>query len=299
MPRPNVITALTTPFHANGSLDLPGFRRAVRHVMEGGVDAMLVNGTTGEFPSLTAGERKLLLEEALGLAGPESVIAHIGASSAYEAVQLVESALTLGCTTIAAITPYFLPASSEAVRCYFGAIRDAAPDMELYAYLFPARTHVEVSVAETAQLVTELGLAGVKLSIPDVEFLRQLAPLVGPDVRLYSGNDRLVVEVDSAGGCGVVSGVSSAVPEIVTEIARRLPGGASNMTAAQARLDHAVDLLGPSIGSLKTALMIQGVINSDRCRMAIDPIDATHRQQIAQLIERDLAGARRDRKSLP
>ena len=283
MGRRTIISAVPSAFDADGRLDLRALR-CVAHVLEGDVDLVLVNGTTGEFPSLTHGERLSQIEVALARAGEARVIAHVGASSSYEAVGLAHAAIAAGATKIAAITPFFLPASREAVRRYFNDVRQAAPDAELYAYLFPDRTHVDVNVEDAAALVREFALSGVKLSILGVDYLQRLVGLC-PGVAIYSGNDRLVAEVDEAGGAGVVSGVSSAVPGIVSRVAHLLHRGPSVLETPTHFLHTAVDLLGPNIAALKTALVLQGVMASDRCRMALDPVTIAQKQQIVRLLQ--------------
>lgn len=286
---PKVISAIPTAFGRDGELDLHGVSRITEHVLQGGVDSVLVNGTTGEFPSLSHEERGLTLRTVLDVAGPSRTIAHIGASSAYEAVALARSSLASGATILAALTPYYLPASRAAVRSYFTEVRRAAPTAEIFAYVFPARTGVEVSAEFAAELIRELDLAGAKVSIPGVDYVRDVAALV-PGKPVYSGNDRLIVETCEAGGVGVVSGVSSAVPEVIATLARHAAAGSAEREAPQKQVNRAVSLLGPSIASLKTALHLQGVIAAPTCRMAIDPTPPQTLSAIHTLLA-DLYGA--------
>ncbi len=108
-PAPVVFSAVPTLFGPDGELD-PGANRALYKVLAGQLDGLLVAGTTGEFPALDDAERLSLIELALAKAGPERVIAHIGAPDARHASRLAQAAVALGATRIAAITPYYLPA---------------------------------------------------------------------------------------------------------------------------------------------------------------------------------------------
>jgi 4-hydroxy-tetrahydrodipicolinate synthase len=289
-----VISAIPTAFGDDGELDLPGTARIAAHVLRGGVDSILVNGTTGEFPSLSRPERTANLHAVVDAVGAERVISHIGASSAYEAVALAHDSLDAGVTALAALTPFYLPASRDAVRAYFTAVRRAAPRATLFAYLFPARTNIDVTAEFAAELITELNLAGAKLSIPGVGIVRDIVALA-PGRRVYSGNDSLIVETIEAGGNGVVSGVSSAVPEVIVALARRVDAVPAERDPAQALVNAAVSLLGPSIGALKVALKMQGVIDSAHNRMAIDPCSP----QTIAAIEALLARAARETTVLP
>ena len=140
---PVVYSAVPTLFGADGELD-PGANRALYKLVAGLVDGLFVAGTTGEFPALEDAERLSLFELALAEAGPDRVIAHIGAPDARHAARLARAAVALGATRIAAITPYYLPARPDELAGHFRRIRDAAPGAELYAYIFPERTGLHV-----------------------------------------------------------------------------------------------------------------------------------------------------------
>ena len=114
-------------------------------------------GTTGEFPALEDAERLSLFELALAEAGPDRVIAHIGAPDARHAARLARAAVALGATRIAAITPYYLPARPDELAGHYRRIRDAAPGAELYAYIFPERTGLPVPPPLFAQVAERGG----------------------------------------------------------------------------------------------------------------------------------------------
>ena len=283
--RPVIISAIPTAFHADGSLDLPGCAAIIRHALEGGADAVFVNGTTGEFPSLDREERASIIKTAISNAGAERVIAHIGASSAWEAKRYAVDALEQGVTSFAAITPFYFPASATAVHEYFAEIAQATSGTKLYAYLFPDRTSVHLTPAEAAKIITEIGLSGAKVSIPGVDYISQLIGILPDDLDVYSGNDGLISSVHKAGGAGVVSGVSSTFPHPFVDMAKAIGAGDSGeVQRLQPVVDDAVATVGPSIASLKHALALQGVIEHDGCRMALDPPNDELRKRIANLV---------------
>jgi len=278
---PVVVSAAPTPFRPDGELDLAGARRMFRHLADSDVGALFVAGTTGEFPALSDDERLSVIESALDAAGPERVIAHVGAASPYQAARLARGARDLGATRFAAITPYFLPASLRGVRAYFEAVCQEVPGRAVYAYLFPRYSGTEVAPDELATLVDQIGLAGAKLSIPGTDFLADVARRVRPGVELYSGNDNLIRLVAAAGGHGVVSGVSPACPGLFVDLARAVAAAdADRLAYAQKLVDRAVDAIGPSLAYLKEALVQQGLLVSATCRMAVDPVDDAQRARI-------------------
>ncbi|MCU1558759.1 MAG: dapA [Microbacteriaceae bacterium] len=285
MSRPIVISAIPSAFHPDGSLDLEGTGRIIRHALDGGVDSVFVNGTTGEFPALNRDERSRIVAAAVDIAGTDRVIAHIGGSSAWEAVAFTKDAVGHGATSLAAITPFYLPASESAVHEYFAAIREAAPAAKLYAYLFPDRTAVHLSADEAARLVFDFELSGVKVSIPGIDFVSELVEVLPEGPQVFSGNDGLLASVHGAGGAGVVSGVSSAMPWSFVAMADAVDRrDAKAQSEIQTSIDIAVATLGPSIAGLKKAIQLQGVIDSAGCRMAIDPPDDALDERIRVLI---------------
>ena len=260
-PAPVVFSAVPTLFGASGELD-PDANRALYKLVAGLVDGLFVAGTTGEFPALEDSERLALFELALAEAGPDRVIAHVGAPDARHASRLAQAAAALGAERIAAITPYYLPARPDELTTHYRRIRDAAPGPELYAYIFPERTGLPVPPPLFAQVADAAGLAGAKVS---GSASADLADYVAsaPGLRIFSGNDANPAATMRAGGAGVISGRSSAYPEVYAAL-RHQPG-------EQARLDRIV-ALGASIGRIKHALGVRG-LGSTAARMTVDPPD--------------------------
>jgi 4-hydroxy-tetrahydrodipicolinate synthase len=257
---PVVLSAVPTLFGADGELD-PGANRALYKLVAGLVDGLLVAGTTGEFPALEDAERLSLFELALAEAGPDRVIAHIGAPDARHAGRLARAAVALGATRIAAITPYYLPARPDELAGHYRRIRDAAPGPELYAYIFPERTGLPVPPPLFAEVAEAAALAGAKVSgSASADLAGYVA--AAPGLRIFSGNDADPWATMRAGGAGVISGRSSAYPEVYAALRAD--------EAVQERLDRIV-ALGASIGRLKHALRVRGLAGSPAARMTVDP----------------------------
>ena len=258
-PAPVVFSAVPTLFGASGELD-PDANRALYKLVAGLVDGLFVAGTTGEFPALEDAERLALFEMALAEAGPDRVIAHVGAPDARHASRLAQAAAALGAERIAAITPYYLPARPDELTTHYRRIRDAAPGPELYAYIFPERTGLPVPPPLFAQVAEAAGLAGAKVSGSAAADLADYVT-AAPGVAIFSGNDANPAATMRAGGAGVISGRSSAYPEVYAAL-RHQP-------EEQARLDRIV-ALGASIGRIKHALQLRGLA-STAARMTVDP----------------------------
>jgi len=275
-PVPVVFSAVPTLFGASGELD-PDANRALYKLVAGLVDGLFVAGTTGEFPALEDAERLSLFELALAEAGPDRVIAHVGAPDARHAGRLAQAAAALGAGRIAAITPYYLPARPDELITHYRRIRDAAPGPEIYAYIFPERTGLHVPPSLFAQLADAAGLAGAKVSGSAATDLAGYVA-AAPGLRIFSGNDADPAATMRAGGAGVISGRSSAYPEVYAALGRD--------PAMQGHLDRIV-ALGASIGRLKHALQVRGLAGSPAARMTVDPPDPG----VAAAIEAEIAAA--------
>ncbi len=271
MTRPLVYSAVTTAFGQDGSLDLASTRRLFAHALAGGVDALFVNGTTAEFPALTLTERQALLAAAVEVAGADRVVAHVGAASPYQTAILTADAHALGIRKLSVLTPFYMPSAIDGVREQVSAAVHAAPDAEIFLYLFPDRTGVQLTPAEGAAIIEEFDLAGAKISIAGTDYLAQLVAALSSPRTVLSGNDGLLREVVAAGGAGVVSGVSSAIPAPFAELADAIgEGDQDRQQSIAARVSEIVPVLGPSIAALKIAQREQGLIETAVCRMAID-----------------------------
>ena len=269
---PVIFAAVPTLFGPGGELDLDA-NRALHKFVAGWVDGLFVAGTTGEFPALEDAERLSLLELALAEAGPDRVIAHIGAPDARHAGRLARAAVALGATRIAAITPYYLPARPDELIAHYRAIRDAASGPELYAYIFPERTGLPVSPTLFARVAEAAGLAGAKISGSAAGDLAGYVA-AAPGLRFFSGHDANPAATMRAGGAGVISGRSSAYPEVYAAL--------HDQPRAQETLDQTV-ALGASVGRLKHALRLRG-FGSGAARMTVDPPGPETSAAIAALV---------------
>ena len=278
-----VFAAVPTLFSSDGELDRDA-NRALYKFVAGLVDGLFVAGTTGEFPALDDAERLSLFELALDEAGPHRVIAHIGAPDARHSGRLAKAAAALGATRIAAITPYYLPARPGELAAHYRHIRDAAPDPECYAYIFPERTSLRVPPSLLAQVADAAGLAGAKIS-GSAGSAAELAGYVAaaPGLRIYSGDDSNPAAIMRAGGAGVISGRSGAYPEVYAALTAALNASDPGAADRQQRTIDQIVALGASIGRLKHALQLRG-LGGATARMTVDsPAAATAAAIVAQV----------------
>lgn len=285
MTRYDILTAIPTAFRRDGSLDLEGSRAIFRYVAKSGNEGGFVLGTTGEFPAVDVEEFTALVGAALEeMKDRMRVVVHVGRSSAFEAVRLTRIARDLGATEFAALTPYYLRSSDDAVFDYFRQVSDAVGDGRLYVYIFPARSGNPVTPELLVRLSTLHNVVGAKVSELSLDELAAYRATVPADFELYTGADRDLIAAGAVGAQGVVSGVSSVTPKPFRALADAgRSGDADAIAAAQADVDEVVSLIGGDMARMKEGYRVLGLTDA-YCRMALsEPTDA-EREDVARVV---------------
>jgi 4-hydroxy-tetrahydrodipicolinate synthase len=269
--RPTILTAAPVGFSADGSVDLGASRRILEFIRDSGVDGSFVLGTTGEFPALSRDERRALAELSLEVLADRRVVVHVGAPSIHQVRELIADARRAGARAVAVLTPYYLPASTEAVVDFFRQAAAAAEGLDVYAYLFTARTGNAVDAGQLARIAQIPGIVGAKVSGETLEHVASLRSAVPADFQLLTGSDAEIARVSSRGIDGVISGVASVLPEPFVAVAEALASGAADddLAALQSDVDRAVELIRGDPERMKTGLAARGV-DAGTSRMALD-----------------------------
>jgi 4-hydroxy-tetrahydrodipicolinate synthase len=283
-PAANLISAVPTLFDAGGALD-PGATRAAYDGLAGHpLDGVFVAGTTGEFTTLTDEERLTVCATAAGAFGPERTYWHVGHASTHQAVRLTRAAVDRGAARFAALTPHYFPATEAALLGYYEAVVAAAQGRPVYGYLFAARTTTTVT-PELLGRLAGTGLAGVKISGEPTGALTGYLAALPAGLPVYSGADAEFTEVVVAGGAGVVSGVSSVLPEPFLAVRDALRSGdhAALARARERSLRAVAATGGGDLAHLKAVLELRGLPASG-LRAPLDPISPAQRQALATAV---------------
>ncbi len=280
-----IVSAVPVPFTHDGSLDLAEYERTLTSIEEH-VTGVLIAGTTGEFPALEDDERVELLRLAVGLLGADRVIGHVGHASSRQVLRLADAAANVGITRFALLSPYYLPSDDDGVIGFFRSLTEAHPEAGVYAYVFPERTGMEISVELLREVLRLPGMVGVKLSGGAADRLPEYATALGDGQELYSGDDGRLPWVVEHGGTGVVSGVSSAFPETFAALARALDDGDTDRgDELQRTVTRLVGLTGPTITRLKAAFAAR-TGGEWACRMSLPGVPSDLRKDIDEVVAR-------------
>ena len=240
-----ILTAICTPFKADGSVDYQAFRALAAHLVENGSDGLVVTGSTGESATLSDDERFALYETALDEVGDRAtVVAGTGTYSTAHSVHLTTRAHELGVHAFLVVTPYYIKPPVRGIVRHFEEIA-AVTDQPIVAYNIPGRVVLNLDTDTIAQLADIPTVTAVKQANPDLDQARGIVDL-GLD--LYAGDDDLLFPFLELGGRGGICVHTHVVGPQVKEMVRRYREG--DVEAARA-LDRE---LVPSIELLRVVV---------------------------------------------
>jgi 4-hydroxy-tetrahydrodipicolinate synthase len=196
-----VLTAMVTPFNADGSVNLDKFRELAAHLVQHGSDGVVVAGTTGESPTLTDDEKLALFAAAVDAVGDRAtVIAGTGTYDTLHSAQLTERAHELDVDAFLIVTPYYSKPPQRAIVRHFQEIAERT-DKPIVVYNIPSRVVINIEPGTIAELAEIENVRAVKQAHDDLDEAR-LIPGMG--LHLYAGDDNLIFPFLGLGGVGGV-----------------------------------------------------------------------------------------------
>ncbi len=229
----SVLTAMITPFGDDGEIDHQQAWALARYLVDHGSDGLVVTGTTGESPTLTADEKVALYRTVVEAVGERAaVVAGTGTYSTAASVALSRRAAEAGCSGIMAVTPYYSKPPQAALVAHFRAIADAT-DLPVLLYNIPGRTARLIEIPTLAELAGHDRIVGVKDAVEDVAFTARTVAAVPDGFAIYSGQDSLTWPMMAVGAVGVVSVAAHLAG---TQIARMVAAAATGDAAEAERL---------------------------------------------------------------
>ena len=281
--------ALVTPFMENGAIDFAAVAKIVDNLIAGGVDYILVLGTTGETPTLSTDERKALIRFVRDrVAGRVKLMVGVGGNCTHDVVKTLRTWDLRGYDAVLSVNPYYNKPNQEGLYQHFKAIAEASP-LPVMLYNIPGRTGVNMAPETIARLATDCdNIIGVKEASGNLEQMEQVKALTPSDFLLISGDDGLTVEVVKRGGVGVISVLANAYPAETKEVVSlALDGNTEEAEQKLKALDGIISSLfeeGNPVG-VKTALYLKGVC-TNTMRLPLVPgseaLQAKLKSQIAE-----------------
>lgn len=270
-------TAMVTPFTGDG-LNLKTLDQLVDYQLDGGTDALVVCGTTGEPSTMDISEEAVVISRTVErVGGRVPVIAGAGSNETAFAVQSVKQAKNLGADALLLVTPYYNKTSQQGLIRHFLTIADAT-DLPILLYNVPSRTGLNLLPATLKELAKHENIVGVKEASGNIEQIAEIA-CTCPELALYSGNDDQVLPLLALGGKGVISVVANLLPGKTHDMVRLwMEGDIAGSRALQFELFPLIKALFSEVNPIpvKTALCDMGFDCGPLRLPLIEMQEATH-----------------------
>lgn len=220
---PGIIPAVVVPFAADDTIDVGALRSNVRHLLDGGVHGLVVNGTMGEAGSLTLEERGTVLTTVLEVAGDVPVTVGVSAGSTAQSVTYAEQAREAGAHGVMCLPPLLYRGTVEELTAHFAAVADAA-QLPVMAYNNPEASGIDLTPAVIAEIAARVpGIVAVKECSGDA---RRIAALLGAtELEVLVGGDDYALEGFAGGATGWVTGVANVAPRECVELQELVEAG--------------------------------------------------------------------------
>lgn len=216
--------AMTTPFR-NNEVDYNAFRNHIEYLIDNNVQSIIINGTTGESPTLSSEEMKELLKVGVETAaGRVPVIAGTGTNSTQKSIDLSVYAESVGADGLMLITPYYNKSNQRGLIAHFTAIADSI-NIPVILYNVPSRTAMSIDPETVFELSKHKNIVALKDAVGDLNYTINVLNLVDSDFALYSGNDDNLCDFTALGGKGLISVVGNVIPGEMQDVYERLAAG--------------------------------------------------------------------------
>lgn len=281
-------TALVTPFNADGSIDESSLRELVEYQIEGGVEALLPCGTTGESVTLNDEEVRQVVEIVVDQARERvKVIAGAGSNSTLKSIQLARIVLDAGADAILCVGPYYNKPTQEGFFQHYAAIAEAV-DAPIVVYNVPGRTSSNIEATTTLRIASEIPtVVGIKEASGNFGQIMEILRNRPRGFGVWSGDDAITLPMMALGADGVVSVASNEVPDEFSRMVRLcLKENYAGATKIHYRLLPLMNFnfIESNPIPAKAALSMMGLIK-ENYRLPLLPLSEKHRPQLKQILK--------------
>ncbi|MBO5274852.1 MAG: 4-hydroxy-tetrahydrodipicolinate synthase [Clostridia bacterium] len=280
-------TALVTPFHG-GTVDFEALDRIIEFQIDGGSDALVICGSTGEVTALRDSEKRALIAHTVErTAGRLPVIAGTSSADTAYAVSLSRYAEEVGADALLLATPYYSKPTPRGLIESFSAIADAVK-LPCILYNVPSRTGVTIPMSVYRELVRRENIVAVKEAGGCISTVAEIAAEFGDVMDIYCGNDDQTVPILALGGKGVISVMSNIIPRETHEICRLWFEGKVE-ESRRLQLDN-LDLakaifIETNPIPIKAAMAMMGLC-SDEMRLPLCAMEEEHIKRLGSVLRR-------------
>jgi len=269
-----LLTAMVTPFGADGAVDLAAAQSLAVKLVDDGHHGLVVSGTTGESPTTSDAEKEAVLRAVVEAVGQRAVVvAGVGSNDTRHTLELTEQAVKAGAHGLLVVTPYYNKPPADGLRAHFTAVADAT-DLPVMLYDIPGRTGTRIGTDNLLRLAEHPRIVAVKDATGDLFAGSDVMSRTG--LAYYSGDDTLNLAWLAQGACGLVSVVGHVAGRLYARMVEAVDAG--DLTAARSVHDTLIPVVreimsGWSQGAIraKAALQLQGVLADRSTRLPLLP----------------------------
>lgn len=280
-------TALITPMLADGSVNFERLETLVSEQIEGGIDALVICGTTGEKSTLNYDEHLKVIETAAkAIGGRVPLIAGTGSNDTKYSVGLCADAVSAGADAFLMVTPYYNKTSQRGLVAHYNYIADRV-NKPIMLYNVPSRTGVAIKPETYKELAKHPNIVATKEANGDLSAIAKTRYLCGDELDIYSGNDDQTVPVLSLGGVGVVSVLSNFLPEVMHGIcAEYFAGNVKKAADMQIKYNGLMNAMFSDVNPIpvKEAMNMLG-LEAGPCRLPLYPMEETAKAGLKEKLE--------------
>ena len=213
--------AIVTPFQQNGDIDFPALKKLVQYLTDGGVEYLVVLGTTGESATLNKEEKQSIFSYVSEVnAGKLPLVAGIGGNDTRDTIKSFSSFNLEGYDAILSVSPYYNKPSQEGLYQHYKALSETSP-LSLIMYNVPGRTGMNVSAETTIRIAEDCrNIIATKEASGNFDQIMQIIKYKPKDFGMISGDDGITLPMIALGAQGVISVVANAYPAIFSQMVR-------------------------------------------------------------------------------
>ncbi|WP_367009388.1 4-hydroxy-tetrahydrodipicolinate synthase [Staphylococcus capitis] len=282
--------ALATPF-TNNEIDFDALERHVKFLLENNTQAIIVNGTTAESPTLTDQEKEQVLETVIKLVDKRvPIIAGTGTNNTQKSIEASKRAKEIGADAVMLITPYYNKTNQRGLIKHFETIANEVK-LPVVLYNVPSRTNMTIEAETVETLSHNPYIVALKDATNDFDYMEEVKKRINEDeFALYSGNDDNVVEFYQRGGKGVISVIANVIPQEFQDLYDAKQSG-ENISSQFEPIGQLLDSLSVDVNpiSIKALTAHLGFGNYE-LRLPLIPLDDAERNVLEQAYDQFKAG---------
>lgn len=211
-------TALITPFNEDESIDYAALEGLIEHQIQNGISGLIILGTTGENPTITDDERQELMEFVVAKVNKRvPIVMGTGTNSTRQTIAYSQAAEKAGCDALLVVTPYYNKPTQAGLYAHFKAVAESVK-LPIILYNVPSRTSRNIETDTVVKLAQIDNIIGVKEASGDMNQIRDVIKRTPDGFLVLSGDDGIAYEVVKAGGHGVVSVITNALPQEMSNL---------------------------------------------------------------------------------